>query len=163
MWATETWCQLQAQFYVTVNYLHVRHQSTIRNPNLRGQEGSVSNFGTWYHTKPEHQRSTEAGRIHHAFPGHQHNQKWQLWEDREYQRINIGDAHPICLPPTLLLSRQAKANETLKNMEVEGMIKGDSLWSFWSSPIMAVQKMEGDHCFYMDYRKLKDVTEVFFS
>jgi hypothetical protein len=72
-----------------------------------------------------------------------------------YHRIGIGEALPIRQPLRLLLAKQAEVGKMLTEIQHCGVIEESS--SSWSSHVILVWKI-GDLRFYIDQRKLNDVT-----
>lgn len=52
---------------------------------------------------------------------------------------------------------QAIIDQEVERMEKEGIIEPST--SAWSSPVVTVKKKDGIYRFYIDYRKLNEVTE----
>jgi hypothetical protein len=78
--------------------------------------------------------------------------------DRLYHRIDMGEARPICQPPTrLLLAKQADVGEMLEDMQRREI--DEESGRPWSFPVIFVQKKNGDLHFRVYYRKLNDVTK----
>jgi hypothetical protein len=78
--------------------------------------------------------------------------------NKVYHRIDTGDARPIRQPPRRIpLAKQAEVKEMLDDMQRHGVIEESD--SPWSSPVVLVKKKNGELRFYVDYRKLNDVTK----
>ncbi|GBO44456.1 hypothetical protein AVEN_98108-1 [Araneus ventricosus] len=73
-------------------------------------------------------------------------------------RINTGDHPPIKqYPRRLPLPRKEEAEHLVKEMVDNGVIEESS--GPWSSPIVLVKKKDGSTRFYVDYRKLNEITK----
>lgn len=74
-----------------------------------------------------------------------------------HHSINTGDAAPICVPshrtPVNLLG---KARTQIKKMHEERIVRKSN--NPWCSPVVLVQKKNGDVRIAMDYRALNGVT-----
>jgi hypothetical protein len=85
-------------------------------------------------------------------------QSGDYWRtNRVYHHIDTGEAWPIRQPPRRLpLAKRAEATEMLEDMRWRGVTEESD--SPWSSPVVLVQKKNGDLHFCVNYRKLNDVT-----
>ncbi|XP_063933413.1 uncharacterized protein LOC135145226 [Zophobas morio] len=73
-------------------------------------------------------------------------------------RINTEDAQPIRQASRRLpLVKQEEAEKLVRKMLDDGVIEDSN--SPWSSPVVLVTKKDGSTKFYVDYRKLNDVTK----
>ena len=77
--------------------------------------------------------------------------------DRYQHRINTGDSPPLRQPVRRIAPyRRKEVKELLNQMLKRGVIETSS--SPWSSPVVLVQKKDGSTIFYLDYRKLNQMT-----
>ena len=75
-----------------------------------------------------------------------------------YHRIDTGDTRPIRQPPRRLpLAKQSLINDLLEDMKNQGVIEESD--TAWSSPVVLVQKKDGNLRFCVDYRRLNDITK----
>ena len=71
--------------------------------------------------------------------------------------IDTRDQRPIQLPPRRLpFTKQEIEKEEVQKMLDRGVI--EPCQSSWASPVVLVTKKDGTTCFFVDYRKLNDVT-----
>ena len=72
-------------------------------------------------------------------------------------KIDKGDAVPLKQPPRRLpIAKGEEADRAVEEMEKQKIIEPSS--SPWSSPVVLVRKKDGTTEFFVDYRRLNDVT-----
>ena len=79
--------------------------------------------------------------------------------DQITHSINTGDHEPIQQPPRRLpFSLRSKTNELVQEMLKQGVIQ--PLRSPWASPMVLVEKKDGNVRFCIDYHRLNAVTKM---
>ncbi len=71
--------------------------------------------------------------------------------------IDTGDQRPVLLPPRRLpIAKQEIEQEEVQKMLNRGVI--EPCQTSWASPVVLVSNKDGTTCFFIDYRKLNNIT-----